>query len=601
MTVSIVGTNDVHGYVFPANGRGGLAVLGGYLNNLRAARAADQGAVVVLDAGDTFQGGIESNLSEGGLVVDAYNALGYTAAAIGNHEFDFGPVDTADVADLPDPRGALKALAARAQYPVLAANLVDESTGRPVAWTNVRPSTIVTIGPHGGGIRVGIIGAMTADALRLTLSVNVQGLRTAPLAGVIAEEASRLRAQGADLVLLTIHAGGRCAQFDDSNDLSSCDRASEVFRLVHDLPKGTLDAIVAGHTHAALAHIVDGVPIIESFSGGRAFGRMDLTIDRSSRRAVGVRLFQPQDLCAALTADRSGCAEADAAGALPVEYEHRRVVADTHIANAMAPELARVRTRQARPLHVTVDSPVRRNPEVGAPLGQLFAEAMRESTPGADLAVNNNGIGGLRADLPRGMLTFGRLYDVFPFDNRVVQLTLSGTELEQVFAEEVGRARPGALAISGIHIRTDCGGDALQVRLARSNGQAIAPNERLTIVTTDMLASGAVFSSVVPPSRVVVPQAAPLVRDIVATWLERRGGHLSEDHFVDSIARDHSRRRWDEGLVNCPPPLAYGSGELRRGVATTASVTSISSREGSQPTRTRCRGSGLALFAAELS
>ena len=93
VTLSIVGTTDLHGFVFPRNGRGGLAVLAGFLNNLRAARKADGGAVLLLDAGDTFQGGIESNLSEGALVVDAFNAMGYAAAAIGNHEFDFGPVD----------------------------------------------------------------------------------------------------------------------------------------------------------------------------------------------------------------------------------------------------------------------------------------------------------------------------------------------------------------------------------------------------------------------------------------------------------------------------------------------------------------------------
>jgi 2',3'-cyclic-nucleotide 2'-phosphodiesterase (5'-nucleotidase family) len=74
-------------------GRGSLVVLGGYIDNLRAARAADGGAVLLLDAGDTFQGGIESNLSEGAIVVDAYNAMGYSALAIGNHDFDFGPVD----------------------------------------------------------------------------------------------------------------------------------------------------------------------------------------------------------------------------------------------------------------------------------------------------------------------------------------------------------------------------------------------------------------------------------------------------------------------------------------------------------------------------
>ena len=68
VTLSIVGTTDLHGRVFPRDGHGGLALLGGYLRNLRAARAADGGAVLLLDAGDTFQGGIASDISEGLLV-----------------------------------------------------------------------------------------------------------------------------------------------------------------------------------------------------------------------------------------------------------------------------------------------------------------------------------------------------------------------------------------------------------------------------------------------------------------------------------------------------------------------------------------------------
>ena len=108
ITLSIVGTNDLHGRIFTDRfGRGGLRVLGGFVENLRAARAADGGALLLLDAGDTFQGGIESNLSEGRVVVDAYGALGYTALAIGNHDFDFGPVDP------PNPiEGALTATGA---------------------------------------------------------------------------------------------------------------------------------------------------------------------------------------------------------------------------------------------------------------------------------------------------------------------------------------------------------------------------------------------------------------------------------------------------------------------------------------------------------
>ncbi|MBM3770217.1 MAG: bifunctional metallophosphatase/5'-nucleotidase [Acidimicrobiia bacterium] len=523
ITLSIVGTNDVHGFVLPANGRGGVAWLGGYLRNLRAVRTEPDGGVIVLDAGDTFQGGIESNLSEGGLVIDAYNALGYAATAIGNHEFDFGPLDTLDPADAPDPRGALKAMAARARFPMLAANLLDAATGQMVDWPNVAPSTLITV----AGLRIGIIGAMTIDGLRATLAANVHGLALAPLAETIQAEANRLRQRDADLVLLTIHAGGSCSQLADDTDLSSCDGGSEVFRLLRDLRRGTLDAVVAGHTHAVLAHVFEGVPVIESWWGGRAFGRMDLTVDRQTKRVQGVRLFPPQDLCV-----RWDCAASPDDPGTQRMYEGRPVAVDPDIVRAMAPALDRVRQMQAEPLPVTVDTLVRRGVDSGAPLGNLFADAMRESVSGADLSVNNNGFAGLRADLPAGPLTFGRLYDVFPFDNRLVQLTMTGTELERVFAEEIRRQRPGALAVSGVRVRGNCEGPELRVRITRSSGEAIDGETRVQVVTSDMLAGGVVFAAVAPRP-FPVPATAPIVRTLVERWLRRRGGRISEEQFLD--------------------------------------------------------------------
>ena len=134
VTISIVGTNDLHGHIEA------LPRLGGYIANLRRARARDGGGVVLLDAGDMFQGTLESNMNEGAAVVRAYNALKYDAAAIGNHEFDFGPVGPATAPRAPgdDPRGALKARAAEAQFPFLAANLVDAATGALPAWPQRR-------------------------------------------------------------------------------------------------------------------------------------------------------------------------------------------------------------------------------------------------------------------------------------------------------------------------------------------------------------------------------------------------------------------------------------------------------------------------------
>jgi 5'-nucleotidase len=63
ITLSIVGTNDLHGGILQRGDRGGLALLGGYVANLRAAGARDGAAVLLLDAGDMFPGTLESNLS----------------------------------------------------------------------------------------------------------------------------------------------------------------------------------------------------------------------------------------------------------------------------------------------------------------------------------------------------------------------------------------------------------------------------------------------------------------------------------------------------------------------------------------------------------
>src|SRR5215470_18459207 len=81
VTLTIIGTNDLHGALQR------LPLLAGHVANLRAARAADGGGVLLVDAGDLFQGTLESNLAEGADVIRAYNLMGYSASAVGNHEF----------------------------------------------------------------------------------------------------------------------------------------------------------------------------------------------------------------------------------------------------------------------------------------------------------------------------------------------------------------------------------------------------------------------------------------------------------------------------------------------------------------------------------
>jgi 5'-nucleotidase len=525
VTLSVVGTSDLHGAALPRNGLGGLPLLAGYVNNLRAARMADGGAVLLIDSGDTFQGNTESNLSEGALVVDAYNAIGYTAEAVGNHDFDFGSVDSPAARQLPgDPRGALKARAAQARHPFLAANLIDQATGRPVEWPNVRPSVVV----DAAGIKVGIVGVMTIDALQLTLAANVQGLRIAPLGPAIAAEASKLRAAGAELVIVASHAGGRCDRFDQPADLSSCESASEIFQVARSLPRGLVDVIAAGHTHGALSHQVGGIAIVQPLSRGQALSRVDVVFDRRSRSVARIQPFAPRGICARQNPDTGNCVPATDPG-VPATYEGKFVTPDPAIVQAMAPALARVHKLQATTLGVALDVPVRRVGDHGSPLGNLFAAALRDAVPGADVAVINNAARGLRSDLADGPITVGRLYDVFPFDNRIVRMTLSGAELGRWLSNEIREGRRGWLGISGIDVRASCLADGLHVDLFRAARQVRADDRLLAVTIAAPTLSGnlaaAAAAGGVPSTSLEAgaTENAPVVREVVEDWFRRLG------------------------------------------------------------------------------
>lgn len=536
VTLSLVGTTDLHGQIFPVDGNGGLALLGGYLKNLRAARASDGGAVLLFDSGDTYLDGMESNLSEGAIVIDAYNALGYTAAALGNHDFDFGAVDDKRSELGADRRGALKARAQQARFPFLAANMSEH--GQPIDWPNVRRSVLV----DAAGVKVGVIGAMTLYALSMTLPSNVTDLEVTPLAAAVEEEARRLRAEGAAIVVVATHAGGHCTAFALPTDLASCDEGSEIFEVAKALPRGLVDVIFAGHTHSALAHEVNGVMIVQAYSWGRAFSRVDVTVslgaagdaERTATRVQSVRVFPPREVCG--HEGRQGrCAKPDEAGAQP-QYEGRPVVPDAAIDSAMAPALAWVRALQATPLGPMLETTFRRGTGTEeSPLANLFADAMHDVVPGTDAAIgHSSGPGGLRTDLPAGAATLGALYETFPFDNLVVRRTLTGRQLRRILTTQLRRPRWGGrtLGVSGLRVTLDCVADGYDVELERGNGTPIGNDDVLVVAMTDYLAAR---SAEIAPAAGVPHAREPdvLLRDAVADWLRASGARLSAAQFVD--------------------------------------------------------------------
>ena len=530
--LSIVSTNDVHGELHPDRNRAGLVGISGYVNALRSARGADN--VVLVDAGDMWQGSIESNLNEGAAVVSAYNAMGYAAAAIGNHEFDFGPVGqrvtAANASD--DPRGALKARASEAAFPLLAANVVDASTGTTVDWPNVLAATVVPA----AGIDVGIIGVVTSRTPQTTIAANLEGLLIAPLAAAIRREAERLRADGVPLVIVVAHAGGSCEDFTDPTDLSSCDPDSEIFNVARSLPAGLVDHIFAGHKHEGLAHIVNGISIASGYSHTYAFSRVDFSVNPATGKVKRARLFPPQIACPYRRLDDEQCAWLRTPDTAPAVYEGFIAAPDAAVVRIADDAASAASARKLRKIGPYLETPftLKGNPE--SALGNLMTYALLESS-GADVAIHNVS-GGIRGILPAGELTYGSLYEMFPFDNRVVVITMRGRELRKIAAAQARRSHRRA-GIAGMRVRASCDGGELHVEMRLDDGRLISDDDPVRVVVNDFLALGGdgILDPAMPAGGFRYDAELPLARDVLVDWFGSRDRLHAEDFLTGDDPR----------------------------------------------------------------
>jgi 5'-nucleotidase len=534
--LTIAGTNDWHGWAQPHEARapdgstveeGGLAL---YASVLKALRAETGGGLLVLDAGDVFQGTLVSNLTEGAVMVDAFNALGMDAVAVGNHEFDYGPVGPAVVPTKPgdDPVGALKARIAQAHFPFLAANVVDAATGKPPAWLG-SGTTMRDV----GGVRVGIIGLATPETPRTTNPLNVAGLRFLPLAPAAKAAAERLRVQGAEVVVVVAHAGGRCEDLRDPNDVTACRPGEEIFAMLNQLPPGTVDAVVAGHTHRGVGHFVHGTPVIETSALGRSFGLISLELDPKTRRPIpGATSIQADvPLCERVvegTVKCDGSALGSGKPLVPASFHGQPLHPDEAMVALLAPALAKVAVAQAQPLGVDVPVTLHRDSNAESALGSATADAFRQME-GADIGLLNSG--GLRADLSAGPLTYGHLYETFPFDNAVATLQLTAAELRALLEAILAHGRVPQQ--SGLKLAVAACPKGLQVMaVTLADGTALADGRVYRVVLPDYLARGGdgleAFMAALPAERLDLGERRPLnFRDALAADLGRRGQPLA--------------------------------------------------------------------------
>ena len=467
-----------------------------------------------------WQGTLASNLTEGASMVQAYNTLGVDAATIGNHEFDFGPVGEATIPMRPgdDPRGALKRRAREAHFPLVAANLIDDATGKPVAWDNVSPSVMLEVGTF----RVGVIGLLTSTGLAQTIAANTVGLRLAPLAETIDREARQLRSDGADLVIVIAHAGGRCSDVSDAHDVSSCESTSELIRVANELEPGVVDHIFGGHLDNEMAHVVNGTSIGMNYKSAASFGRVDFRLQRSNGDVVDRRMYPPQ---------RNVLPR-------PATYEGQALIPIPEVEEIAMAALAQADELQAQPLGVVLERAFVLDADMDSALFNLVTEALLASFD-VDVVLHNVR-GGLRKGLPAGPLTFGAVYEMFPFENYATIHDLTGGDLRRIVeAHATGIIRAG---FAGLRVFVSCSGDVMNVRLVREDGSEILDDDPIRLLANDYLALGGdgILTPVVPPGGFELRFDQPRTRDVLLDWFRDQGGSLHPDDW-----RSHARPEWN--------------------------------------------------------
>ncbi|MGE0616164.1 MAG: bifunctional UDP-sugar hydrolase/5'-nucleotidase [Bacteriovoracia bacterium] len=453
-TVVILGLSDLHGAiaprVSPEDARvelGGAPLLAAYVQRLRNEFG---GRLLVLDAGDAWQGTLSSDLELGAPAVSLYNRLGVSAATIGAQDLSFGVAN-------------LRSRLTQAQYPFVVTNLED----RPVsaqAETAPRPASSALV--RAGSLLIGVIGAVSAP----DFAESGEGpgeLRFVPwhkAASKLAEEAQSLRARGANLIVLLAHAevncGGhrrseRTAVWTPQIPLPHCRDQDELPRLLSQLPAGTVDAVVAGKSHQIVHHWIGGVPIIMGGYSGQAFNLLYLSVDRGTRKPIPslTRIEGPVPVCYPLYArtqscDRPANESAENSKLVAPKLHGQEIHPDSSYDGFLAPVFAKTEAiRRQQIAEARRGLPTSERSE--STLGNLIADAVAEETE-ADFSLINSG--SIRAGLAQGPIHYEDLYRALPFDSEVQVVELTGKELTDLIRTTHAGAR-GFPSTHGLQIQ----------------------------------------------------------------------------------------------------------------------------------------------------
>jgi 5'-nucleotidase/UDP-sugar diphosphatase len=416
--------------ISPVRGEGGLAELMTLVKAERSRHASTLTAV----SGDFLSPSLLSGTTKGAQMVELFNAIGVDVATFGNHEFDFG-------------RDVLLKRISEARFTWLGTNVGDPA-GQPL------PGTVSTAMKVVGDVKIGFLGIVTPESAML--SSGGPDIRFGDPVSAAKGAVEVLRKAGANVIVALTHL-----DYEQDRALS---------RTVPDM-----NLILGGHDHDPITYYEHGVLLQKSGSDAHFLGAIDLEI-RTEQGAKGpVTTVRPSWR---MIANHNTAADPEIA-AIVKKYNDQ-----------LDRDLGQVIGKTTVELDSRVDAV--RSGE--ARIGDLIADALREST-GADVAITNGGgIRGNRTYDAGTELTRKDVLKELPFGNTTLVIELTGTELKAALENGVSQVEDKAgrfPQVSGLRVVYDPKAAAGQrVRTVTVGGAPLDMGKTYRVATNDYMARG---------------------------------------------------------------------------------------------------------------
>lgn len=385
ITFDFYAMNDLHGKFADSDTQIGVDELSTYLES---AYETDDN-VILLSSGDMWQGSFESNSTKGLIVTDWMSELGFVSMTLGNHEYDWGEEYIKENEEL-------------ANFPFLAINIYERSTGERVDY--VQSSVLI----ERGGMKIGIIGAI-GDCYSSISGDKVEDIyfkTGSALTDLVKAESEKLRAQGADYIVYSLHGGY------GSNTSSSSVSSSSLYYYDSSLSRdGYVDLVFEGHTHKSYA-FSDEYGVYHLQAGG----------DNQGISHVEVRLNYANG------EDRVSAAEFVKTSRYE-NFDDHPIVSELMLKYAGLVDAGKIVLGQ--------NARLRDSNEVKNLVAQLYYEAGIERWGDEyDIALGGGYIS-VRSpyDLASGEVVYSDLSSLLPFDNQLVLCSISGRDLKNKFFE----------------------------------------------------------------------------------------------------------------------------------------------------------------------